>query len=194
MAIEILQYLVDAQLPGSAPAPVVHATHHDLESLVYVVVYAAYRAVYKKCKAPNTEITPADHQLFMADFEKFFGNVSAVSVLDARKAMITRMDGGSGKPPQDNVFRHLPVAINTICSMLLPRVKRQHPDFTRATITQEIANVPEMEDILQEFADELAIVGAKPPVTYLTCQDTQHLVDTYVTAFSRKLQGALAAA
>lgn len=176
MAIEILK----AQSRTEQPAPVVHATRHDLESLVYVMVYAAYRRVYTEVHAEDTKITGAQRQFFLADFEKFFGNVNPASVHEARQSMINRRDVGTGEPLRDNVFYHLPLGVETICSMFVERVRHQNPGFAYTTITQARANDPRMALVLQEFPDRFVIDAPYTPVVPLTCEgmldDVQRLI------------------
>lgn len=127
MSIERLANCLRYGLSGYPPlyVPVAHATHHDLESLVWVTEYALFRRAYHNVlnRLPNDPMRKHIEQAFRTEF----GCVTAAATKDRRTA--TAQD--SETSPLPGMLQYFDKKLDTLVPIMQVMVIRQNPITTR---------------------------------------------------------------
>lgn len=189
MAYEILDELV---IGGSATR-VTHATHHDLESLIYTLSYATYRYVHK---GRDLEILPAmtseERKLFNAEFEKFFGRVSVSDILDARKDLILRQKSSKDRKKWQRVYNRVPDHVSALCQVLLTRLSKQYPELAAPSfVTEELAVKPVIARLRKLDPRQILLDDNIPPPEYLTCADVKQTITSLIAVYLQSIDPSL---
>ena len=75
----------DGQLPHTE-----HRIAHDLESLIWVVIYSLYRRAYEISQHPHSGWGTAEQETIEDALDTDFGNADAGTVAHSRRAMASR--------------------------------------------------------------------------------------------------------
>lgn len=184
MAYEILEGLEDS---GSDSTEIVHATHHDLESLIYTLSYATYRYVYNhrhnQDKLPK--MTPRERELFESDFQKFFGRASVSGIRNARRDLMQRPKYSRYKAQGERIFKHLPDTIGALCMALLNMLTDQYPGLLASSrsVPKDMADDPMIARLSQLLPHAVVLEDKRPPPVYMSCARVKEVVNAFITVY-----------
>lgn len=181
MAYELLEHMHYAPFHPDT-APFAYATHHDLESLVYTFSYTTYRRVYEEIRGDRLPEMILEEQIFLRkDFERFFGRDSISGIKEARRDLVFRFKGSSGRVVGDIVFDHLPDVISGLCQVLFGLLSKQYPQRSTGHIAAGLAADSVLARVQRLIPDVVEVEAEVPPPVYLSCEKVKHIVNSFIT-------------
>ncbi len=151
MAVEVLETIVN-----NAP-PVPRGTHHDLESMIWVVIYSIYKRTLRDYK---------DNKLLHEEFNHFFGGTTLKKILSMRR------DAASNQPRLRSCLNGL------VDEEALAYLVEQ---FTRLLIQQNPAKPDAFrEDLRKKFASRREVEGP-PTARLITYLDVRMVLEDALT-------------
>lgn len=187
MAYELLDDMVVRYHHPEKYTRVAHATHHDLESLIYVLSYATYHYVHS---GRDLEILPAmtstERGLFDKEFERFFGRVSISDICDARKDLMLRTKGLCDKDEGQRVYARLPTHISALCQVLLTWLSKQYPRLSAPTFVTKKTAAGRVMARLRKLNPQLCALmdDVVPPPQYLTCASVKQTITSFIAVYA----------